>query len=287
MTEVNVNEIKALIALLDDPEPDIFKTVRDKLFQLGPQTIPYLEKAWENCLNQPLQQKLENLVSEIQFRSVYQDLDAWVRQPDNVLFGSYIIARFQYPDLKFDTIEQAIAKITQDVWIELNDQMTALEKVRIVNHIFFDVHKFSPNFNNFYAAQNNFINQVLETRHGNPISFAIIYAEIARAVGLPVIGVNLPKNFILAFRDPSSSAHDNEILFYINPYSRGAILGRREIDYFLKQQNIHARDEFYKPCSNIDIVKRLINNLINSFESSGQTDKIGRLKQLLDLFEEK
>ena len=285
MTEINLNEIKALIALLDDPEPEIFNTVREKIFQLGIKTIPHLEKAWESCLNQPIQQKLENLISEIQYQSVYLELIEWIHNPGNTLYGAYIIARFQYPDLKFEAIEQSIAKITKDVWIELNEHLTALEKIRVLNHIFFEIHKFSPNFNNFYAAQNNYINQVLETKHGNPISFAIIYAEIARMAGLPVIGVNLPKNFILAYRDALAKPGEEEILFYINPYSKGSILGRREIDYFLKQQNITAREEFYKPCSNLDIVKRLINNLINSYESVGQFDKINRLKKLLTLFE--
>jgi regulator of sirC expression with transglutaminase-like and TPR domain len=285
MTEINVNEIKALITLLDDPEPDIYNVVRDKIFQLGVNTVPYLEKAWESCLSQPLQQKLENLISEIQYNNVYLELIEWMHNPESCIYGAFIIARFQYPDLKYEMIEQSIAKITKDVWIELNDHLTALEKIRVLNHIFFEIHKFTPNFNNFYAAQNNYINQVLETKHGNPISFAIIYAEIARMAGLPVIGVNLPKNFILAYRDVLAKPGEEEILFYINPYSKGAILGRREIDYFLKQQNITARDEFYKPCSNLDIVKRLINNLINSYESVGQFDKINRLKKLLALFE--
>ena len=41
------NEIKALVHLLEDPDEFIFDQVKDKLMQLGPNVIPYLEKAWE------------------------------------------------------------------------------------------------------------------------------------------------------------------------------------------------------------------------------------------------
>ena len=284
MTEINVNEIKALIALLEDPDNEIFTVVSNKLFQMGGIVIPYLEKAWETCINQEMQSKMENLIHEIQYNNVFEELKQWKDEgaTDN-LKGAYIVAKFQYPDLKFEAIEKSIDKITKDVWIELNDNLTALEKVRVMNHIFFEIHKFSPNFNNFYSAQNYYLNQVLETKRGNPISLAIVYAAVAQRVEMPVFGVNLPKNFILAFKDLHSHEFEDDILFYINPYNKGSVLGRREIDYFLKQQNIPPRKDFYLPCSNTDIVKRLINNLINSYESTGQHDKVEQLKKLMNI----
>ena len=54
--------------------------------------------------------------------------------------------------------------------------------------------------------------------------------------------MNLPKNFILAYKDEfrhhDAADESEDILFYINPYNKGAVLGRREIDYFITQQQI-------------------------------------------------
>jgi regulator of sirC expression with transglutaminase-like and TPR domain len=187
-----------------------------------------------------------------------------------------------------DEILNPLEKIKHDAWIEINENLTALEKVRILNHIIYDVHKFSGNTTNYYSPQNSFINQVMLSKKGNPISLAIIYAVVAQKLGLPIYGVNLPKNFILAYKDEFSEllypdAKNENILFYINPFSRGAVLGRKEIDFFLKQQNITPDPMFYQPCSNLEIIQRLLLNLIYAYEKMGYEQKIKELKDLLKI----
>jgi hypothetical protein len=107
---------------------------------------------------------------------------------------------------------------------------------------------------------------------------------------LPIYGVNLPKNFILAYkneyRQHDSEDEEDDILFYINPYNKGAVLGKREIDYFITQQQLKPQKTFYVPCSNRDIIIRLINNLILSYEKLGAPEKILVLKDLLTLMSE-
>jgi hypothetical protein len=63
------------------------------------------------------------------------------------------------------------------------------------------------------------------------------------------------------------------------------VLGRREIDYFISQQQIKSNPSFYVPCSNKEIIIRLINNLILSFEKLGYAQKITRMKELLLVIE--
>jgi hypothetical protein len=72
----------------------------------------------------------------------------------------------------------------------------------------------------------------------------------------------------------------NQILFYINPFNKGAILGKKEIDYFIKQQGLKPSRSYYLPCSNIETIQRLINNLIYSYDRLGYPDKIKELNQL-------
>jgi regulator of sirC expression with transglutaminase-like and TPR domain len=281
-------EIIAMISLLDDNDNEVISTVTGNLLQQGTEVIPDLEKAWEGTLSEKLQSRLENLIQEIQFNGVKKDLSQWVKSgAEYILEGAFHVARFQFPEISMKKLSDQIEAIRKDVWLEINNNLTALEKVKILNYIIFDVHKFSRNNSDFYSPQNSYINQVFETKKGNPISLSIIYLSIAWKLGLPVYGVNLPKNFILAYKDEyrhrDSTDESDDILFYINPYNRGAILGRREIDYFIKQQQIKSHPSFYVPCSNTDIVVRLINNLILSYEKLGYTQKIQRMKELLGI----
>jgi regulator of sirC expression with transglutaminase-like and TPR domain len=281
------NEIKALINLLDDPNQEVFHVVTENLIKKGAEIIPELEKAWESAADQVHQERLEEIIQKIQYNHNYNALQSWKNAGStDLLEGTFLIARFQYPDLQYSEINEHIEKIKQDVWIELNNNLTALEKIRILNHILFDIHRFSKSTGDFYNPLNSYINKVLETRQGNPISLAIIYAVIAQRLGLPVYGVNLPKNFILAYRDEFGLAQmykelQDDILFYINPYNKGTVHGRQEIEHFLKKQNITVQDAYFQTCSNMEVIERIINNLIKSYERQNNQEKANMFKGIL------
>lgn len=290
MEESQHVEIKALIRLLDDPDSVVFDTVSSNLQEKGIEVIPELEKAWETTLNEKVQSRLENIIQRIQTGYVKDKLVEWVsREKPDLLEGSYYIAKSKYPELKFAEIEKKIENIRKDVWLEINENLTALEKVKVLNHIFFKVHKFDQNQSNLNDPQNNFLNIVLETGKGNPVSLGILYSVIAQKLEMPVWGVNIPRNFILAYMDEYKQPEtfdektEQHILFYINPFNRGAVLGRREIDYFIKQQQLKPEKNFYIPCSNVEIIRRLILSLVFAYDQSGNKAKANRYNELLDV----
>jgi len=283
-------EIQALIQLLDDPSSEVNQAVKKNLLEQGISVLPELEAAWEGSPDIDSQERIIGIMHNIQTESTHKELKIWLDTDSyDLLRGVYLIARYQYPELSFAALEDKLEIIIKDVWLELNNNLTALEKVRILNHILFDVHSFKKNTKDFYNPANSYINQVLDTKRGNPISLAVVYAIIAQRLGLPVYGVNLPRNFILAYRDelPGGETFDDmteDILFYINPYNRGTVLGRKEIEYFLKQQDIVAKQSYYLPCSNPEILKRILHNLINAYSKSGDRDKVVHFEEVLGFF---
>ncbi len=277
-------EIKVLINLLEDPDQEVFSVVAGKLREHGIDAVPSLEKAWESSLNQELQEKIEELIHNIQFGYICDELRIWATSGgNNLLYGAYLIAKYQYPDLYFSEIEEQIDVLRKDAWLEIHNNLTALEKVRVLNHVIFGVHKFSRNSTNFYSPRNSFINQVFETRKGNPISLSIIYSVVAEKLEIPVFGVNLPLNYILAYEDPTYDEDRYHILFYINPFNRGMVLSRKDIDRFLTQQKLKPRKEYFTPCSNITTIERVLRNLIFAYEKMGYSDKTEQVNQLLNI----
>jgi regulator of sirC expression with transglutaminase-like and TPR domain len=281
---------RSLLRLLDDPDPEISNTVENALIELGIEVIPTLESAWENSMNEDYHTRLENLIHLIQFNFVKDGLNQWIHssEPD-LLEGVVWVCRHQYPDLKPEDILQKLHQIRFDLWIELNEEQTALEKIKTLNRLFFDVYKFSGNASNYYSPKNSYINQVIETRKGNPILLTVVYICVARLAGIPIYGVNLPLNFVAGYADTTeivSPSPELAILFYINPFSKGGLFSKAEIDIFLEEHKIEPRPEFYQACSHAIIVKRIISNLILSYEKLGYVDKIKELNQLISLFQE-
>jgi hypothetical protein len=136
-------EINAIINLLDDPDSNVFQAIRAKLSQLGTEVIPHLEKAWETSLDELFQSRIENIIQEIHHTDIKGKLKKWIKDGEqDLLKGAIIISQFQYSDAKEKDITRQIGIIKKDIWLEINNNLTALEKIKIVNHIFFDVHKY-------------------------------------------------------------------------------------------------------------------------------------------------
>lgn len=283
------SELSALISLLDDPDEDIYEQIKYKLIEYGEEIIPELENAWEyEGFGHLFQNRIEEIIHFIQFQNIIDLLTEWNESKSfNLLQGMLIINQYQYPDLDRDKVDNFIELLRKDVWLELNDNLTALEKVQVMNHIIFEVHGIAGNTKNYQAPQNSFLTDIIDTKKGNPICLAIIYMIVAQQLNLPIYGVNLPNHFVLAYLDEHDNPHskNQSVLFYINAFSRGIAFNKKEIDQFLAQIKVKPEAKYFGPCSNKDILKRVLTNLIISYDKLGYLDKVNELKILKELID--
>lgn len=290
---MSTTEINALITLIEDPDPSIFSHVKKELAAHGPAVIPQLEQYWEvHDFGELFQERIEELIHSIQYEAVLQGLKKWHATEDNdLLEGALLINRYQYPSFDEQELRRQVSKLRQDIWLELNDNLTALETVNIFNHLIYAVHGFSGNKNNYSSPQNSFIADVISSKKGNPLSLAILYRILSHSLEVPIYGVNLPNHFILAWVDEGSmigegnmQKAENRILFYINPFTGGTMIHRNEVDEFLNYLELPQKVAYYQPCSNSEIIARMINNLIYSYAQMGKEEKVDELKTLLEIF---
>lgn len=280
----NLAEIDALVKLLDDPDEEVYQHVQERLLSYGIEVVSYLESAWEQSLNTVLQERIENVVHTIQFTTLKEDLNLWYQSGAfDLLQGALIINRYQYPDLDEQNIINQIEEIKREIWVGLQYEMSSIEKIKLINHVFYNQYGFGGNTKNHHDPQNSYLNQVLESKKGNQISLAIIYATLAQKLDIPVYGVNLPQHFILGYIDESNNEKEYGVLFYINAFNKGAIFGKHDVDQFLRQLNLEPQPGFYSPCSNTEIIRRIIRNLISAYENLGSTEKVDELKQLQEI----
>ncbi|MBC8985580.1 hypothetical protein H9X96_07305 [Pedobacter sp. N36a] len=283
----NSKEISALVKLLDDPDPEIFEHIEKRLLEYGQEVVHFLENAWEESLNTLLQERIENVIHKIQFKSVKEDLNLWYQSGAfDLLQGALVVNRYQYPDLDEEKIKFQMEEMKREIWVGLQYEMSSIEKIKLINHVFYNVYGFSGNTKNHHDPQNSYLNQVLDSKKGNQISLAIIYSTIAQKLDIPVYGVNLPQHFILGYIDESKREdHEFGVLFYINAFNKGAIFGKHDVDQFLRQLGLDPMPGFYAPCSNVEIIRRIIRNLISSYENLGSTEKVAELKELQDIID--
>lgn len=286
---MNDTRLDSLITLLDDPDESVFKLVLQEMLKEGISIVDRLEHIWETSMEELTQRRIEVIIQQLQLNDTQEKIKNWANQENIDLFeGIFLISRYQYPGLKLKSIQSQLDKIKKDVWLELKNSLTSLEKITLLNHIFFSQYKFKIDKENIEAPQNCYINKVLETRKGNPVSITILYIIIARSLGLPVYYIDFDSSPLAGYfdKDIARLAHgddnSNPILFYINTSNKGAIIGPKEVDY-LKHNGDHSQQKQRpEPCSDRFVIKRLIEKLIDDYQLSGQSEKIDYLKDIVD-----
>ncbi|MBS3913541.1 MAG: transglutaminase family protein [Bacteroidetes bacterium] len=282
------SEIEAILYLLDDSDEDIIQMVEQRLFSEGPEIVPVLEDYW--TLNKdPLRAfRIETIIHNIQKQQLEQDFLAWLNSPDRDLFlGCTLVCRIHYPGLNQASMDAYLEKVRLDAWMAMYSAQNPIDKIQILNHILFERHGISGNTENYHSPENSFLNKVIDTRRGNPISLCNLYCIIAQRMGIPVFGVNLPQHFVLAYCEelnPEQNIPFNSkgqlnrsdygrVLFYVNPYSKGQVFLQKNIDEFLTAIKVEPQESFYEPCDNLEIVRRMLRNLHFSYSELQSIEK--------------
>ena len=275
LRKMNQREIKALISLLDDDDHEVSQHVEGKILSLGGNVIPFLETEWEQSFNPTIQRKIEELIHELQLSIMIERLQAWKNGGAlDLLEGMWVLATYHYPDLSIEKLKTTVDQLYYDIWIQFQEEMNAVDQIKRINSIFFGAMNFAANTKNFHSPSNSMINVVLETKRGNPPTLCAIYLLIARKLGMPVYGVNLPNLFVLTYKSDKTQ-------FYINVFNRGIIFSKTDIDHYIAQLNIKPKDIFYQPCTNLEIVQRLLRNLILSYEKTGEQERSKEIEKIL------
>jgi regulator of sirC expression with transglutaminase-like and TPR domain len=272
--------IKAMIHLLDDSDQEVVSMVEQQIRTLGPSIIPVLESEWETeSLNPILQSKIENLIHDFQWQSVKTRLQVWKESGGmDLLEGMWILATYRYPDYSFNDLKVEMDQLYYEVWPQMREDLHPMDQVKVLNSVMFEQLKFGPNSKNFHAANNSFINNVLSSKKGNPISLCVIYMWIAQKLGLPIYGVNLPNLFVLTYKLKG-------LQFYINVFNKGLIFNKIDIDNYIAQLNLTPNEIYYNPCSNLEIIRRVLRNLLMAYEKAGELDYKEELTELIDLLD--
>ena len=253
--------LAALINLLDEPDEGAFNLIREQILLLGMDAIGPLEKCLENRFEAVVEERIRSIILKLNQENLYVEFSNWLNiGSSDLLKGFILVTKTEYPSLDEEEIVIGIEQLKMDIWIELHDNLTALENVKVLNHMIFDIHHFEGNKTDITAPQNNFITTLLENKQGSALSLGILLIVLGQKLGLPLYGVNLPQHFILAYLTDTGIVNpgENDVLFYINPFTRGTIFTRRDIDLFIGQMKIKPEKSFFAPCSNPVIIRRLI-----------------------------
>jgi regulator of sirC expression with transglutaminase-like and TPR domain len=283
-------EISALFHLIDDPDHEVFDAVTQKIVDYGKPIIPNLEHLWETTPDEEIQERIELLIHKLHYRDLAEDLREWnVSGHHDLLLGSLLVSKFQYPDLSSSPVLQEIEKIRRNIWLELNNYLTPLEQVHIVTSILYSYYGLKGGEINYNESCEFMLHKVLETKRGNQISNGILYLLLCEMLDIPVKAIRLPRQFILAYLKPGYSDENlaepvQKIEFFIDP-SSGQVFTHNDVDNYFKRIAVDPADTYFRPQKNKQVIKQLLEEFSKCFQSDKEIYKQRELAELASILD--
>ena len=195
------------------------------------------------------------------------------------------IAQDEEPQLNIQDVLATCDALLVRLKRRLKSAADPMRKLSVLNHFFYVDLGFSGNANNFYAPENSYVNEVLQSRRGIPISIAVIWLELAQALDLQAEGVSFPGHFLVKVTLP-------EGLVVLDPLT-GESLGLDNLAERLAPFRPHLGETgdmetplglFLQAAQPREILTRMLRNLKEIFTSQEDWQRlIGVLDRLIIL----
>ncbi len=275
---MNQKDLEHLILLLDDSDPEVFSHVRQKIASLGVEAFSFLQQSIPKASSLQHKERIRELLNRIHVEWVHQRLSDWFEGGgQDLLEGFWIINTYLYPEIDYSELKKNLEQLYYEIWLEFKYKMNPVEQVKLLNTIFFGSLRFAANNDDFHSPDNSMMHFVLEKRLGNPISLCVVYMMIAQKLKLPIYGVNLPNLFVLTYKT-------SDFQFYINVYNKGLIFTKSEIESYILGLKLPLLERYFEPCTNTDILLRVMRNLLITFRKYEDDTKSEQLSDFLNEF---
>lgn len=275
-------ELSALFLLIDDPDEDVYNAVCDKIATFGKEIIPDLEHLWETISDEDTQERIELLIHRLHLRELTEEFIKWKDGGAGLLAGAMLIAKYHYPEIDQEQTLKEIEKLRRNIWLELNSYLTPIEKVNVLNSIFYNYYKHKGVEISYDNPDTFLVNKTLESKKGNAISNGIIYLVLCEQLDIPVKAINIPRQFILGFFDQQYASlnpvgHSSEkINFYIDPLS-GQMYSHKDIENYFKKLSVPPVTSYFRPISNKRIIQFLLEELSKCYDNDRNYYKMNEI----------
>lgn len=178
---------------------------------------------------------------------------------------------------RIDSMGQEVAQLAKK---SLSTPRRPTQIIDKINDYLFNAQKFRANTDDYYNPLNSYLNVVVERKTGIPITFAILYLRIARALSFRMLPVNFPGHFLV-----KHVLEDNSGEIIVNPFSGGRIMDDYSLKALLDQtyprQNIPLTHALVERGTSAQVIIRMLNNLKGSYYEAQDNGRYGIANEMV------
>ena len=144
--------------------------------------------------------QLRVLARDVHTRRTLKELGkAIVAKEENIdlLYAALLIARLDNEELDVDHYRKEIDRLGREIVATLPKNADEAAKLAALNKALFEERGFHGSRGDYYHKSNSYLNEVIDDREGIPITLSVLYMEVAKRLGLKVVGVGFPGHFMV------------------------------------------------------------------------------------------
>ena len=263
---------KALLCLLADEDPEIYLPVREKIISLGPHVCDWL-KYFVLDENPIVRRRVRDVISHFKRLKADTEFSAFCLnhgEDFELEEACWLLARTVDPEINTEAYRAVLDDYAHDLMHKIDFGSEPESIMAEINRYIFQTQRYQGNEDNYYSADNSYLNRVIDQRRGNPISLCMIYQLVGRRLGLPVTGIGLPGHFLCRFQTPRQD-------YYIDAFNKGRLLTKTDCMKYLKQAGYEFHEAFLMPASSRRILLRMCSNLHQIYQRDNQAADAARL----------
>lgn len=248
---------------MDDPNPKVRQALLAEFSRLGPTAAVFLDSI-ANGSNRVLATYARRLLDELQNANPTEEFRRFIHSLNYELeTGVIMLCRVAFPDLAAAEICSQVDAIADRCRELLVKPIAPRERCLVINRVLFHELGFRGNADDYENPDNSFLNRVLETRRGIPITLSILYLLVAERLGAELDPIAYPGHFLVG-------SFEDELPFYIDTFRRGKFISPNELlDYSNGYLSLSQLGNL-APAPIREVLCRCCRNLVEHYAASGQ-----------------
>lgn len=282
------SELSALLNLIDDPDEDVFHSITERFIGMGQEIIPILEEHQLSTHDEELIKKTNYIIDLVALSVLTNELMEWKHSEDqSAIEAALIISKFLNRSFDQENTFFEIEKIRRSIWLELNDYLTPLEEVNIINKIVFGYYKFKGIETNYSKPKDFDLSALISEKQANTFPIAALYLLISEMLGLGLKAADVPRQNLLCYyeEEPLFDEQGSSILFFIDPLN-GQIYTHKDIENYLKKINYVPHPLQIPAVSNVRFVQKWLSELTKVEKEAEQDHRYKEIKALIEKLDE-
>jgi regulator of sirC expression with transglutaminase-like and TPR domain len=220
--------------------------------------------------------QLRKVAQAVHHQRSLTDLAKALRGPDqqvDLVHAALLIACMDNEELDVEAYRREVDRLAREIAAPLSKKANDKTKLEALNKFLFQDRGFHGSRVDYYTRSNSYLNEVLDDREGLPITLSVLYMELARRLGVSVVGVALPGHFVVRHEPAKGTGQ------LIDVYEGGKPLTEKDADKIVQKfTGEPLKQEQLTAVTKQAIILRMLHNLLRVAQE--EHDRDGMLRYL-------